>query len=73
MNGKVALPRRKQAGPLWRIVFHQTEMTQKCVAYKHVGDACTFGVDIFACEPGSSCDQATAKCKADSSLICQAP
>jgi hypothetical protein len=47
--------------------------TQKCVAYKKIGDACTYPIDILACEPGSTCDQATSKCKASASLTCQAP
>jgi hypothetical protein len=46
--------------------------TQTCLAYKQVGEACTFPIDLLACEPGSSCDQATSRCVA-LAPICVAP
>jgi hypothetical protein len=47
-------------------------VTGTCTAYKQVGDACT-PLDFFACEPGSTCDLATSRCKADEPTTCQAP
>ena len=48
-------------------------VTSKCVAYKMIGDACNPLTDFLACEPGSTCDTATSKCKAIAATTCQAP